>query len=77
MNRGHDYEADWQTVFGEQRMPPRQASAGHDTDRYNGALMRTDPRLVRLMKAYTKLDEAGRDELIIVAESAASWLGES
>ncbi len=75
MNHGPDYEADWPTVAGELRMPALPPRHGHDADRYNGAMLRTDPKMARLFKAYTKCDEANRDELIRLAELACTAPG--
>ena len=35
-----------------------------DTDRYNGALMRRDPRLNRLLKAFTALPDQEREAFV-------------
>jgi hypothetical protein len=53
----------------------KQAQAGAersraDSDQRNGALLRTDSRLARLFKAYTVLDEPGREQF--VARAVAS-----
>lgn len=50
----------------------KQAQAGaersqDDTDRYNGALMRRDPRLVRLLKAFSALADDQREAFVDVA----------
>lgn len=45
------------------------------SDQYNGKLLRTDPLLARLMKAYSKCDEANRAELIRLAELACTAPG--
>lgn len=47
----------------------KQAQAGAersraDSDQRNGALLRTDSRLSRLFKAYTVLDEPGREQFV-------------
>jgi hypothetical protein len=45
------------------------------SDRYNGALIRKDERLARLLKAYSHCSESGKDELVRLAEIAASAPG--
>lgn len=52
-----------------------KASSVAETDRYNGALMRTDPMLNRLLQAYTKCDENNRAELVRLAELACTAPG--
>lgn len=47
----------------------KQAQAGAerariDSDRRNGALMRTDPRLNRLLKAFTALPDQDREAFV-------------
>lgn len=53
-------------------MPPRIPSAdvplAHDSDRYNGALMRRDPQMSRLLAAFRFLSPEQRDELAVIAE---------
>lgn len=39
------------------------ASAGHNRDEYNAAIIKADPRLQSILAAYQRLDDAGRDQL--------------
>ena len=53
----------------------KQAQAGaerrqDDTGRYNGALMRRDPRLVRLLKAFSAVSEDQREAFVERAVAA-------
>lgn len=53
----------------------KQAQAGAErslaeSDRYNGALMRRDPRLVRLLKAFSAVSEDQREAFVDRAVAA-------
>ena len=63
-----NYEHDYPAKNGERRPAFDFVRHGHDADRYNGAMMRTDPLLVRLLKAYSKCDEADKAEIVRLAE---------
>lgn len=63
-----NYEHDYPAKNGEQRPAFDFARKGHDTDSYNGRLMRTDPQLARLLKAYSKCDDANKAEIVRLAE---------
>lgn len=52
-------------------LPPQSNRApppGHDMDSYNGALMRKDPQMARLLKAFRFLTPEQRDEIAAIAE---------
>lgn len=64
LSHDSDYESDWPTRPGERRIPARPAPIGHDTDRYNGAIMRRDAQLSRFLMVYTKLAQADREAFV-------------